>query len=94
MLNAINSATQCNGVMLPPGVQNVIHADGVPRLRFDQDNVQERKVRIADYPGVWPDSSDTDAFLNSSSPLTQAKSREQYHRPLPSHRFVPQLGCL
>jgi hypothetical protein len=54
VLNAINSATQCkvcchraqwnaateSNVMLPPGVQNIIHADGVPQLRFDQDDVQ------------------------------------------------------
>jgi hypothetical protein len=54
LLNAINSATQCK-VMPPPGVQNIIHADGVPQLRFDQDDVQESKVRIADQPGadVW-----------------------------------------
>jgi hypothetical protein len=38
--------------MLPPSVQNIIHADGVPQLRFDQDDVQESKVRIADKPGI------------------------------------------
>jgi hypothetical protein len=26
--------------MLPPSVQNIIHAEGVPRLRFDQDDVR------------------------------------------------------
>jgi hypothetical protein len=45
--NAINSATQCK-VMLPPSVQNIIHAEGVPRLRFDSDDVRESKVRFAD----------------------------------------------
>src|SRR5277367_3159100 len=41
------AATECN-VKLPPGVQNIIRADGVPRLRFDQDDVQKSKVRFAD----------------------------------------------
>ena len=51
MRNAINSATECN-VMLPPSVQNVIHTDGVPLLRFDQDDVQKSKVRFADQSGL------------------------------------------
>jgi hypothetical protein len=45
VLNATNSAVQCKA-MLPPSVQNIIHA-GVPR--FDQHDVQESKVRFADH---------------------------------------------
>jgi len=40
--------------MLPPGVQNIIHADGVPQLRFDQDDIQESKARIPNDYVDWP----------------------------------------
>jgi hypothetical protein len=40
--------------MLPPSVQNIIYAEGVPRLLFDQDGVRFvlRRVRcgFADHP--------------------------------------------
>jgi hypothetical protein len=39
------AATQCN-VMLPPSVQNIIHAEGVPRLRFDRDDVRFVLMRV------------------------------------------------
>jgi hypothetical protein len=35
-------------------VQNIIRADGVPRLRFDQEDVQKSKVRFADHPPGTP----------------------------------------
>jgi hypothetical protein len=40
---------------LPPtSVQNIIHAEGVPRLRFDQDDVRFvlRRVRCG-LPTIW-----------------------------------------
>jgi hypothetical protein len=43
--------------MLSLSVQSIIHADGVPRLRFDQDDVQESKVRFADHPPGTPQGS-------------------------------------
>ena len=53
MLNTINFATQCSvmlplsaNVMLPPSVQSIIHAEGVPRLRFDQDDVRFVLTRV------------------------------------------------
>src|SRR5260370_5397538 len=42
----------------PKGVQSLIHAGGVPRLRFGQDDVRLEfrgsKVRVADNPGAIP----------------------------------------
>jgi hypothetical protein len=34
------SQLQMYAAMLPPSLQNIIHAEGVPRLRFDQDDVR------------------------------------------------------
>ena len=40
-----NAATECN-VMLPLSVQKIIHVEGVPRLRFDQDDIRFALRRV------------------------------------------------
>src|SRR3979490_3344908 len=64
--------------------------------RFDQDVIGVRRWRVRCGLPTIREFARFSRYRrvshNSSSPLTQAKSREQDHRSPPSHRLVPRLG--